>query len=275
MTAKVAMQHEARMFERSQVRRLQPSMVGITMASLPEMIASADSLDSIDEEPVEKTLSEPLSDINDDEDGESSDDEWRGLCEVDMDNHLPDEDTDTWVAPWISLKKSATSTSAKPCPTNGYHIGMTLKLFSVTAGTDVDAIVTDCQGDDVKVMYLIGGRCFTKVLSQDEIPSQETNSGGLIPTVGTPVLVRSTTVNTWFKGTVLECDGMLVKVHWWHNGQSLTKVLSKTSPDLQVCYRKPHTMATKSATKSWSPFIIAAADVPGMDEKVANLISVP
>mmetsp|Transcript_63244 Transcript_63244/g.184812 ORF Transcript_63244/g.184812 Transcript_63244/m.184812 type:complete len:355 (+) Transcript_63244:90-1154(+) len=121
---------------------------------------------------------------------------------------------------------------------NGYHVGASLKIRSASAGKLVDAVVIDSQGDYVKVLYYLGNRCCTKVLSTVDLEVAPSTVREI--TAGTPVLVRSSTINAWFKGTALWCRKGMVKIHFWHNGRSLVKILPKTSPHLRACLHKRH-----------------------------------
>lgn len=220
-------------------------LLGVTMSSLPSMVPSTDSL------PLYiSTVTQDLLPLNVETCGVlPALQEIEGSSEESgSDGASEDEEAspDGWVPPRIRLDKNrSVESSTKDHTANRYHAGKPMRIRSGTAGKEVDAIITDSNGERVRVMYFLGGKCFSKVLPRYELAENESPSDSTSMVAGAPVLVRSSTVNAWFKGTVLWVKEDTVKVHWWHNGRSCIKMLRKNSPDLRICFRKMHSRLTE------------------------------
>lgn len=164
--------------------------------------------------------------------------EWSGKDSGDKSASQQEADANMFRCRYIQFEKgNCWGTRMKRL--NAYHVGKPLRFHSDSAGKMIDAVVVDSNGDQVKVLYFLGNRGFTKVLALNETEDDPYSDFASKPLVGAPVMVRSSSINTWFKGTIVWCQGDQVKVHFWHNGQSCTKITPKTSPDLRVLRRLP------------------------------------
>lgn len=59
-------------------------------------------------------------------------------------------------------------------------VGTELRIRSQSAGRDVQGVVTDFSGNEVKVMYFLGGKCCFKTVSKREYDRQLHESGTLL-----------------------------------------------------------------------------------------------
>lgn len=148
-------------------------------------------------------------------------------CEQTMDT-LPMQTLD--FLPWHL--DSHTSSSSASQANEKVAVGMPVTVRSESADTFIKGVVVDSDTGWIKVQYCVKQRCCTKILQVVGVEHPSGTTAGL--TLGAPVLVRSSSTNTWFLGRVVTIEGERVKVHFKHNGRHSSKNLRWNSPDLRM-----------------------------------------